>query len=96
MIAKLGMDGNVSFAAKSVMKIMGNAQTLIVILGIYRKAVCDMERDLSEYLDKIDLATRYAEQQIEDIEDAYTDGYVDGYKQAVDEFAEQLKKGGVE
>ena len=37
MIAKWVMVGNVSFVVQNAMKIMENAQILIVILWIYRK-----------------------------------------------------------
>jgi len=51
-----------------------------------------MERDLSEFLDKIDAAEAENLESVYLYDKAYDEGYADGYKQAVDEFLGKLKK----
>ena len=50
-----------------------------------------MERDLSEYLDKIDAAEAENLESVYLYDKAYDEGFADGYKQAVDEFASELE-----
>ena len=51
-----------------------------------------MERDLSEYLDKVDAVHNYVEELINQLDSAYGDGYADGYKQAVDDVMKKAKE----
>lgn len=50
-----------------------------------------MERDLSEFLDKIDAAEAENLESVYLYDKAYDEGFADGYKQAVDEFASELE-----
>lgn len=51
-----------------------------------------MERDLSEYLDKVDAAEAENLESVYLYDKAYEEGFADGYKQAIDEFLKRCKE----
>lgn len=51
-----------------------------------------MERDLSEFLDKVDAAEAENLESVYLYDRAYDEGYADGYKQAVDDVMKKAKE----
>lgn len=49
-----------------------------------------MERDLSEYLDKVDAIESQVEELINQLDSAYDERYAVGYNKAIDEFVKKL------